>query len=177
MKFRGGEYEQRGVLIRRHVTALVPQFIGKEVDHIESEFVGEDVGPQEHPLAPKDQANLLAFVTDVQKRYEISDRDLIRKAHVSHHTLEGLRERKAVSNKSLAQLARAIEALRREAEATETEDARWLGVLRDLVEKESTNKVAKRLRVSAPYIGRVLKGEKPMTQHVISRIRAYLRDK
>ena len=51
-KFRGGDYDQRGALRRRHVVAFAMQAIGKESDDIEeNEFIGEDAGPTEHPMA------------------------------------------------------------------------------------------------------------------------------
>jgi hypothetical protein len=34
------------------------------------------------------------------------------------------------------------------------------------------NKLAKLLGVSAPYLGRVLRGEKPMTEELIARLKA-----
>ena len=54
-KFWGGEYDQRGPLRRRHVLALTHLPIGKEAD----EFIGEDAGPLEHPLAGKDRSELV----------------------------------------------------------------------------------------------------------------------
>ena len=51
-KFRGGDYDQHGALRRRHVIAFAVQPIGKESDDIEeNEFIGEDAGPAEHPMA------------------------------------------------------------------------------------------------------------------------------
>ncbi len=86
-KFRGGEYEQRGPLRRRHVFALTHQLIGKEADNIEeNEFIGEDAGPLEHPLAAANSSELAVFVFETQKRYEISDRALLGRARVHPHT-------------------------------------------------------------------------------------------
>jgi hypothetical protein len=61
-KFWGGEYDQRGPLRRRHVSALSHLSIGNETDHIEESEYGEEVGPLEHPLAIKDRSDLAAFI-------------------------------------------------------------------------------------------------------------------
>ncbi len=114
-KFWGGEYEQRGPLRRRHVFALTRQSIGKEADNLEeNEFIGEDAGPQEHPLTVKDRSDLAAFIFEAQKRYEISDRALLGRAEVSHHALAGPREGKRIADESLFRLVRAAEALSHE---------------------------------------------------------------
>lgn len=133
--------------------AMAQQAIGKEADHVrESEFIGKDAGPNEHPLIAKDQAKLLAFIAAVQKQYVISDRKLTKRAHVSDDTLRALREGKATSHRSLGQLARAAEALRREAGANETEATHRLGVLRGLVEQESANKLPSGLASARPTL-------------------------
>jgi hypothetical protein len=170
-KFWGGEYEQRGELRRRHVHALGPQFIGKEADHVEeSEFISDDVRPEEYPQGTKDRTRLICFTVATQKTYSISDRELCAKAHVSHHTLAGLRRGDSVSSSSLRQLVRAADELRREA----AETARWLTRLREMRDRVGgRNKLAKLLRISAPYLGRVLKGDKPITDELVKRVRIH----
>jgi hypothetical protein len=92
-KFWGGEYEQRGSLRRRHVSALAHLPIGKEADHIEeNEFIGEEAGPIEHPLVAANCSELAAFIFEAQNRYAISDRALLGRAGVSAHTLRSHRE-------------------------------------------------------------------------------------
>jgi hypothetical protein len=174
-KFWGGEYEQRGELHRRHVLALAPQFIGKEADHVEeSEFIGEDVAPQEHPQVAKDRAKLARFIGEVQRQFRITDRTLCGKAHVSHHTLAGLRRGDPLSSTSVRQLVRAAEALRREAVSMGDDKERWLKRLREMRDKVGgRNKLAKLLGTSAPYLGRVLKGEKPITYELVERVRTH----
>ena len=107
-------------------------------------------------------------MSDVQNRYKISDRRLLDEAKVSHHTLAGLREGKRIADVSLMKLFRAAEALRREADPVAAAIDRALGDLRRLKEKVGgRNKLAKLLDVTGPYIGRVLKGEKPMTEDLV----------
>jgi hypothetical protein len=173
-KFWGGEYDQRGPLRRRHVSALTHLSIGKEADHIEeNEFIGEEAGPLEHPLATKDRSELAAFIFEAQKLRKITNCALCGRAGVSTHTLGNLRKGKRISDKSLFRLVRAAEQLRQETEPVEVENAKWLQKLRELLRLEgSQSKLRKLLGVSRPYLGRVLSGEKPITAGMIERIRA-----
>jgi hypothetical protein len=62
-KFWGGEYDQRGPLRHRRVFALTHVPIGKEADQIEeSEYIGEEAGPLEHPIVTKDRCELVGFI-------------------------------------------------------------------------------------------------------------------
>jgi hypothetical protein len=177
-KFSGGEYEQRGPLKRRHIFALAQQSIGKEADNIEeNEFIGEDGGPPDYGVVQHDRAALTTAVFDVQGRYDISDRKLLEEAKVSHHTLAGLREGKRIADASLMKLFRAAEALRQEADPVAAAMDKALEELRRLRDKVGgRNKLAKLLGVTGPYIGRVLSGEKRMTEELVERL-AQSRDK
>src|SRR5271166_125676 len=169
-KFRGGEYEQRGPLRRRHVFALAQQSIGKEADNIEeNEFIGEDAGPLDYGVVQHDRT-----VLAIQKRYGISDRKLLEEAKVSHHTLVGLREGKRIADASLMKLFRAAEALRLEADPIGAAMDKALEELRRLRDKVGgRNKLAKLLGVTGPYLGRVLRGEKPMTEELNYKLKCY----
>jgi hypothetical protein len=171
-KFQGGEYDQRGPLKRRHVFALAQQSIGKEADNIEeNEFIGEDVDPPHYGVELTARTAIAAAVFDIQKRYGISDRKLIDEAKVSHHTLAGLKESKRIAEASLMKLFRGAEALRQEADPVAAAMDKALKDLRRLKEKVGgRNKLADLLGVSRPHIGRVLKGEKPMTEELAARL-------
>jgi biopolymer transport protein ExbB/TolQ len=79
----------------------------------------------------------------------------------------GLKEGKQIADASLMKLFRAAEALRQEADPKATAMDRALKDLRCLKEKVGgRNKLAKVIGVTGPYIGRVLKGEKPMTEEL-----------
>jgi transcriptional regulator with XRE-family HTH domain len=173
-KFWGGEYDQRGPLLHRHVFALTHLPIGKEADQIEeSEYIGEEAGPLEHPLAARDHVELAAFIAETKKLRKITDRALLGRAGVSAHTLHNLRKGLPISDKSLFQLVRAVEQLRHETEPVAAVNARWLQKLREFLSLVgSQNKLAKLLGVSRPYLGRVLSGEKPVTAGMIERLRA-----
>ena len=177
-KFWGGEYDQRGPLKRRHVFALVRQFIGKEAEGIEeNEFIGQDAGPSEFGVGSRDRRVLTEAVFEILKRYEISDRKLVEEGKVSHHTLAGLREGKRIEDASLMKLFRAAEALRQQADPAAAAMEKALEELRWLQDKAGgRNKLAKLLGITGPYLGRVLREEKPMTEE-LARKMAEIRDK
>ena len=174
-KFQGGDFHQRGPLKRRHVFALAHQSIGKEADAIEeNESIGEDADPSHYGVELTDRAALAAAVFDIQRQYAISDRTLVGEAKVSHHTLAGLKEGKRIADASLMKLFRAAEALRQEADPVAAAMDKALKDLRRLKEKVGgRNKLAELLGVSGPYIGRVLSGEKPMTEEIIERLKSF----
>lgn len=172
-KFWGGEYDQRGPLRRRHIFALTHLPIGKEADQIEeSEYIGGEAGPLEHPLAGKGRSELAAFIFKTQKQRKLTNRALCARAGVSASTLGKLRKGVRISDKSLFRLVQAAEQLHQETEPVEAENARWLRKARDFFSLVgSQNKLAKLLGVSRPYLGRVLRGEKPITAGMIERLR------
>jgi hypothetical protein len=99
--------------------------IGKEADQIEeSEYIGEEAGPLEHPLATKDHAELAVFIAETKKLRKITDRVLLGRAGVSAYTLRKLRKGVQVSDTSLFQLVRAVEQLRHESEPVAAVNAR-----------------------------------------------------
>ena len=127
--------------------------------------------PPHYGVELTDRAAIAAAVFDVQQRYGISDRRLIDEAKVSHHTLAGLKEGKRIADASLMKLFRAAEALRQEADPVAAAMDNALKELRRLKEKVGgRNKLADLLGISRPYVGRVLKGEKPMTEDLARRI-------
>ena len=151
---------------------MAQQSIGKEADNIEeNEFIGEDADPPHYGVELTDRAAIVATIVDIQKRYGISDRRLIGKATVSHHTLAGLKEGKRIADASLMKLFRAAEALRQEADPIAAAMDKALKELRRLRDDKvyGRNKLAEMLGVTGPYIGRVLSGEKPMTQELVEK--------
>jgi transcriptional regulator with XRE-family HTH domain len=91
---------------------------------------------------------------------------------MSAHTLRNLRKGVPISDKSLFRLVRATEQLRQETEPVEMENAKWLQKARDLLSLVgSQSKLANLLGVSRPYLGRVLKGGKPITAGMIERLK------
>jgi hypothetical protein len=108
--------------------------IGKESDQIEeNEYIGEESGPLEHPLAAKDRSELAAFIFEMQKQRKITNHALFGRAGVSASTLRKLRKRGQISDKSLFRLVRAAEQLRHETEPIPAVNARWLQKLREFL--------------------------------------------
>jgi transcriptional regulator with XRE-family HTH domain len=65
----------------------------------------------------------------------------------------------------------AAEALRQEADPIAAENERWLQKARELRDQVGgRNKLAKLLGVTGPYLGRVLRGENPITAKLIERL-------
>jgi len=149
------------------------QAIGKESDNIEeNEFIGEDAGPTEHPMASTSSAKVAAFVAETQRSLGTSDRELRDRAKVSPHTLQRLRTGKRVGDDVLHRLASAAEQLRLEHGPALAEREEWLRIAGELmIEKGGRNKLASLLGVSGPYLGRVLSGKKPMTTELIDKLR------
>jgi hypothetical protein len=171
-KFWGGEYDQRGTLQRRHVFALAHGLVGKEGDGVEeNEFIGEGGGPLAFEIADDGRQGLKEHIFKIQARYDISDRELVDRAQVSHHSIAGLREGVRVSDEAFARLVRAAEALRQEAASIAVEKERWLDKLRELRDYVGgRNKLAKLLGISGPYLGRVLNEEKVISKKIIERV-------
>jgi len=175
MKFLDGVESERGVLRRRHVQAWAMLPIGKEADNLEErETIGDNEGDQIRWTMPgHDLAKLIADIDDLLERHRISATQLCKEAGVSHHTLAALRAGARVALKSLLKLARAAEELRQRAEPVTDDRERWRRIGIELMARVGgRNKLAAELCVSAPYLGRVLKGEKPMTDEMIERLRA-----
>jgi hypothetical protein len=151
---------------------LAQQSIGKEADNIEeNEFIGEDADPPHYGVELTARAAIAAAVFDIQQRYGFSDRKLLDEAKVSHHTLAGLRDGNRIADSSLMKLFRAAEAVRQEADPIAAAMDTALKDLRRLKEVVGgRNKLAKMLGKTGQYIGRVLKGEKPMTEELAKKL-------
>ena len=88
-KFRGSNYDERGILSRRHVFALAVQSIGKEADNLEErEAVGDDDGSIEYQLSVEERTRLIASVREA--RDQVGVREFTRTGRISHHTLAAI---------------------------------------------------------------------------------------
>ena len=174
LKFLGGVEEDRGTLRRRHVHAWAVLPIGKEADNLEErEAIGDNEDDEvKWTLPGHDVTTLSADIEGLLQEFRVPDAELLRAARVSHHTLADLRAGRRVASKSLLKLARAAEELRIEVAPIADELERWRQIAGQLRDRAGgRNKLAAILDVSAPYLGRVLKGEKPMTPEMIDRLR------
>jgi transcriptional regulator with XRE-family HTH domain len=139
-----------------------------------NEFIGEDVGPLEYSLNPEDHGKAASFVIEIQNRYRVSDRTLVERAEVSNRTLSALKNGRLVSESSLSKLMRAADGLRQEMHAQEGEHGEYLRQLRELSKMMGgRNNIAKALEVTGPYLGRVLRGEKPITDALIAKLNLF----
>jgi hypothetical protein len=85
-----------------------------------------------------------------------------------------LREGEAVEDGVLQRLVSAVEELRRQAAEAKTDADYWLGVARAMSkELGGRNKLAAAIGVSGPYLGRVLRGVKPVTAELIVKLCAF----
>jgi transcriptional regulator with XRE-family HTH domain len=157
------------VLQRRHVEVWAALPIGKEADNLdEREAIGEgDDDALEWGFARTDQLRLVDEVEGILQSYGISDRTLIGRSRISHHTLSDLRAGRRLLPQALLRIAAAADELRREAEDKEGERSRSLMEVRDFVARVGTgNKAADLLGVSRPYLHRMLRGQKPVTPKI-----------
>jgi hypothetical protein len=173
-KFLGGDYDQTGVLRRRHVQAIGIQPIGKEADNLEeNEFIGEDAGPLEYSLASENQNEVKEFVSGIQDLYQISHRALVDRAKVSHRTLSAFKAGRPTAKASLSRLVQAADRLRQEAQSRDAERSEYLRQLRALSgAMGGRNKLATGLEMDPTYLGRVLRGEKPISDALIAKLNA-----
>ena len=175
LKFLGGADDQRGVLRRRHVRAWAVIPIGKEADNLEErEALGDpaDEGAVEWSIAQEDRVRLLSDIEALRGSHGISDRTLIARAGVSHHTLADLRTGRRMAAHSLLNIARAAEELRQEAETAAAGDAQLRAALRAFRDAVGgRNALARLLGYNAPFVGRLIAGERTITPDVLHRLR------
>jgi hypothetical protein len=164
-KFHGGDYDERGIMRRRHVYALAFQAIGKEADNIEAqEFVQDDDGPIVHPLVEADRIRLVASIEAAKAEVGFSDRDIAARARGHHLTLVQLRVGGAISLKVVRRFAEAAEELRQEHLAKRADDAEVLKIARDHSERlGGAAALAREMGVTRQYVGRVLNGKRDVT--------------
>jgi hypothetical protein len=174
MKFRGGDYDERGTLQRRHVHMAAAISTGKEGDNLEERHIlGENDGSAEWAIANEDRRRLVSAIEEAMAVHGISVRRLTDTAGVSHHTLTALRAGRRTSPQALLNLFQAVERLRQDAEATrsaEAETRRLIGTL--AAAHGSVAAVAGRVDVSRQYLNRVLTGQKAVTKELAARITA-----
>lgn len=161
-KFEG----DAGVLARRRVRAVGLRYIGKEAHDIEArQVLGEEaLGTSQIGFSIAD--GRLAHVEVECGRLGVSDRALCTRAGLSHHTLAKLRRGEGKPT-DLDRLLGAIEAIRKDQEDQQQSD-------QGLIEKARATAttlggvaaLASLLGVSRQYLGRVLKGERPMSDEM-----------
>jgi len=172
-KSRGGEDAERGTLSRRHVEVWAASAIGKEADNLdEREALGEGDDAISYGIAAEDRRRLVEDLATTQAEFGISDRTLVARARVSHHTIAALRNGGRVSKRSMFALLRALEDQRHERTAEADDQRRWLEVAKRLRDEfGSGNRLADELGLSRPYVHRVLNGRKAISLSLIKALR------
>jgi hypothetical protein len=172
-KFWGGDYDQRGVLERRHVYALAFQPIGKEADDIdEREALGEDEDPIERPFAVHAQMQVMKFVDDTKRECGISERDLIERAKVSHHTLGAARKGMLQDAATLRKIAAAAVYLRQRYLNAKSETEELLDWAREaMIDIGGRNAFARLIDTDPSYLGRVLADQKTASDGLLQKFK------
>ena len=171
-KFQNGESTDRGPTQRRRVQVVAALAIGKEADDLdEREVLGD--GDEELAWTPagEERNRLLRELEVLRAEYGVSDRELCNDARISHHTLAALRNCKWIAVDTLLRVAHAGERLRKERLATREQEQEARRALQRLSARlGGRNRLASLLNISSPYAGRLLKGERPLTHEIMTRI-------
>jgi hypothetical protein len=176
LKFRGGGYSERGRLSHRNVHAAATIAIGKEADNLEErESLGEGEDDAiEWAMGGQDRQRLVAGIEEVLKTCRISDRALLAQAQVGRQSLAILRQGGRIAPQSLLNMAAAAEALRLEAQQEANGHSHWRQVGLEL--KDALGgyaKLADRIGLSRQYVMRALKGQKPMTDTLVHKLKEW----
>lgn len=166
-KFRGGGYDQTGVLTRRRVFAIAVQSIGKEADDFEEEAIDEAGPPDEYQVSGADLHRLRGATAAAQAEGGFSDRVLIEAAGVSRRTLTAFRAGRKTERAAAIRLTTAAETLRRNAASTGPETAGLIAIAHDLAaELGGVAALAREVGLTRQYVNRILKGERPISEQV-----------
>jgi transcriptional regulator with XRE-family HTH domain len=165
-KFRGAEFDDRGVLLRRHVRMIAAAAIGKETENIEeNEFIGEEIEPIEHAEEARFLKRLREFAIATKREFGLSDRDIAEKAKVSHHTLESAWAGRSVKPGTIKRLVEIVEELRLERKE-DAERVNRLKLEEFVAEAGGRASAAKLLGVSLSQLSRLLSGKRSLNAEI-----------
>lgn len=168
-KFRGGNYDERGILQRRHVFALAVQSIGKEADNLdEREVVGDDDGSIEYQLSLGDRARLISVV--LAARNVVGVREITKLGRVSHHTLTAILAGNPLHDPVLIRLAPVAERLIVHQTEKEREAVTLLEFIEQRVASFGHAEVARELQIDPSYLRRILIRDKPPSPSALAQI-------
>lgn len=168
-KFRGGNYDERGILSRRHVFALAVQSIGKEADNLEErEAVGDDDGSIEYQLSVEERHRLVVSVKAASELAGV--RQFTSTGRISHHTLAIILAGKPSHDAALIRLAPMAERLIEHLTEHVQEVENLLEFLRQRVAEYGRAFVAREMQIDPSYLGRVLAGKSAPSSAIIAAI-------
>ena len=170
-QFRGGDFDERGSLQRRHVVVLAVQPIGKEADNLEERNqIDAADGSLEHSLSARDRNRLIGVIQ--KGRSKLGMRRLAAAARVSHHTIRAILDGHGSSDRALIRLATVAEALLGELQRHEGAVVDLLAFANQRVREIGRSALARQLVVYARYLGRVLSGARSPSEALVEKLRA-----
>ena len=94
-------------------------------------------------------------------QHRVSDRELSRRAGVSHHTISKLRAGSVVDTASVRSLVLTLEPMRKENTESAKDDGHMLKELNALSGQIGQKKLAEMVRLSPTYLSRILAEKRP----------------
>jgi transcriptional regulator with XRE-family HTH domain len=174
-KFHYGDFTDRGFTRRRHVRAMVTEYIGKEANRWEEQFhLGLDLEAQtEYGLSPEGRGRLIESAKQISYRY--GQRKLAAEAGMSLSELSAvLLGKRNPSAATLRRLAAALATLQRldrdEADLTR----RVLDEVRRRCQVTGLRRFARQAGVDPANLNRVLKGRSKLSQSMLAKLQALL---
>lgn len=168
-KFRGGNYDESGILSRRHVFALAVQSIGKEADNLEEkEAIGDDDGSIEYQLSVEERNRLIASIKTASVLAGV--REFTRTGQISHHTLAAIVAGTPFHDAAIIRLAPMAERLIEHLGEHRQEVEDLLEFLRQRVADYGRAFVARELNIDPSYLGRILVGKAMPSSAIIAAI-------
>jgi len=174
-KFHNGDYADRGFTRRRHVRAMVPEYMGKEANRWEEQYhLGLDSEAQtDYGLSPEGRERALGAVREVADTH--GQRKLAATAGVSLSELSAvLLGKRSPSPSTLAKLCMAVSCLER---AGREEAEQTQGVLdegRRCRELEGLRRFARRARIDPANLNRALEGRTKPSPLTLAKLQALL---
>jgi hypothetical protein len=165
-KFLGGNWDEEGILRRRHVFVDTIEDIGKESDGWEEDDARteDEATVLTHPSSSFDRERMIALIKSVGKR------ELMREARIAMRTIDAVRETEEITDHDLRRMADAAERIvsRRQKSADERDAAvAWLKVKRDEI---GLMALAKLLGIDAANLGKMVETKRKPSRAIVAKI-------
>ena len=170
-KFRGGDFDDRGVLTRRHVYALAVQCIGKEADDLDEKVaVGDDDGSIEYQLAPERRKVLIGLVKAAKDLVGL--RKFCEAGRVSHHTVNAILAGSSGHDGVLIKLAQLADRLAKHDAAEAQENSHLIELLKLHISARGRAAVARELGLDPSFLSRIATGKTSLSVTIRTKIKA-----
>ena len=169
-KFLGGEWNEQGVLRRRHVFVDTIEDIGKESDGWEEdEARAEDEATVlTYPSSSFDRKRMVALIKSVVKQK--LKRELMREAGIAMRTIDAVRDGQDVADEDLKRMAAAAERIENRKKKREEQQAGAVAWLKAKREEIGLTALATMLGVDAANLGKVIEGKRNPSRMLLSNI-------